>query len=143
METAFHDVPFVAGLKTFDKQKLAGHVYSQVTPQRDLELVDLSVTALKRLGIQRRQLIDTEKDEYPNTRSWAEAIHAARPHADGLCWVSRQDDRSLAIVVFGDRVATADLSPVGTPQDLLTIDSLYTDLVVLADRIGVKLVDGK
>lgn len=143
METSFHDVPFVAGLKTFDKQKLAGHVYSQVTPKRDLELVDLSVTALKRLGIQRRQLIDTEKDEYPNTRSWAEAIHAARPHADGLCWVSRQDDRSLPIVIFGDRVATADLSPVGTPQDLLTIDSLYTDLVVLADRIGVKLVDGK
>jgi RES domain len=143
METVFHDVPFVAGLKTFDKQKLAGHVYSQVTPKRDLKLVDLSVTALKKLGIQRCQLIDTEKDEYPNTRNWAEAIHAACPHAEGLCWVSRQDDRALAIVIFGDRVAAADLSPVGAPQDLLTVTAVYADLVVLADRIGVNLIDGK
>ncbi|QQO18352.1 RES family NAD+ phosphorylase [Bradyrhizobium diazoefficiens] len=143
METVFHDVPFLAGLKTFDKQKLAGHVYSQVTPKRDLKLVDLSVTALKRLGLPRSQLVDTEKNEYPNTRKWAEAIHAACSHAEGLCWVSRQDDRALAIVIFGDRVAAADLSPVGAPLDLLTIDALYADLVILADRIGVKLVDGK
>ncbi|MGY0576215.1 RES family NAD+ phosphorylase [Bradyrhizobium sp. RDM12] len=111
METVFHDVPFVAGLKTFDKQKLAGHAYSQVTPKRDLKLVDLSVPALKKLGIQRGQLIDTEKDGYPRTRNWAEAFHTACPHAEGLCWVSRQDDRALAIVIFGDRVAAADLSP--------------------------------
>ena len=38
METVFHDVPFVPGLKTFEKQKLAGPVYSQVTPRRDLKL---------------------------------------------------------------------------------------------------------
>lgn len=143
METVFHDVPFAAGLKTLDKQKLAGHVYSHVTPKRDLRLVDLTVTALKRLGIQRSQLIDTEKDEYPNTRLWAEAIHAACPHADGLCWVSRQDDRALAIVIFGDRVASEDLSPGGTSQDLLTVESVYADLLILADRIGVNFVNGK
>jgi hypothetical protein len=143
METVFHDVPFVVGLKTFDKQKLAGHVYSQVTPKRDIKLIDLSVTALKRLGLPRSQLIDTEKNEYPNTRKWAEAFHAACPHAEGLCWVSRQDDRAMAIVIFGDRVAAADLSPVGAPLDLLTTDAVYADLVILADRIGVKLVAGK
>lgn len=143
METVFHDVPFVAGLKTFDKQKLAGHIYSQVTPNRDLSLVDLSVTALKKLGIQRGQLIDTEKDEYPNTRRWAEAIYAACPHADGLCWVSRQDDRASAIMLYGERVAAAHLSAGGTPQDLLSADTLYADLVMLADRIGVNFVDGK
>lgn len=143
METVFHDVPFVAGLKTFDKQKLAGHVYSQVTPNRNLNLIDLSVTALKKLGIQRGQLIDTEKDEYPNTRAWAEAIHTACPHAEGLCWVSRQDDRALAIVLFGDRVAAADISAAGTPQDLLSVDAVYADLVILADRIGLDLIGGK
>jgi hypothetical protein len=50
METVFHDVPFAAGLKTFDKQKLIDQVYSQVTPRRDLDLVDLSTTALRKLG---------------------------------------------------------------------------------------------
>ncbi|MFB9262230.1 RES family NAD+ phosphorylase [Bradyrhizobium erythrophlei] len=143
METVFHDVPIAAGLKTFDKQKLADQVYSQVTSRRALKLVDLSATALKKLGIQRNQLIDTEKDEYPSTRKWAEAIHAACPHAEGLCWVSRQDDRALAIVIFGDRISAADLSPTGVPQDLLTVTPVYADLVILADRIGVNLVDGK
>lgn len=57
--------------------------------------------------------------------------------------MSRQDDRALAIVIFGDRVAAADLSPVGAPLNLLTIDALYADLVILADGVGVKLVDGK
>jgi RES domain len=143
METVFHDVPFVAGLKTFDKQKLAGHCYSQVTPKRDLKLVDLTVTALKKLGIQRGQLIDTEKDEYPNSRSWAEAIHTACPDAEGLCWVSRQDDRALAIVLFGDRIAAADISAVRGSQDLLSVDAVYAGLIILADRIGVNIVDGK
>ena len=92
METVFHDVPFAAGLKTFDKQKLIDQVYSQVTPRRDLNLVDLSTTALRKLGIRRNELIDTEKDKYPGTRKWAEAIHAACSDAEGLRWVSRQDD---------------------------------------------------
>lgn len=65
------------------------------------------------------------------------------PRAEGLCWVSRRDDRALPVVIFGDRVDAADLSPMGAPLDLLTIDTMCADLVILADRIGVKLVDGK
>ncbi|MER9444175.1 RES family NAD+ phosphorylase [Mesorhizobium sp. M0340] len=76
METVVHDVPFAAGLKTYDKVKLAGQVYSQVSPRHDLVLADLSVTALRKLGIKRNQIIDTEKALYPATRLWAEAIHA-------------------------------------------------------------------
>lgn len=143
METVFHDVPFAAGLKTFDKRKLIDQVYSQVTPRRDLNLADLSTTALRKLGIQRNELIDTEKDKYPDTRKWAEAIHAARSDAEGLYWVSRQDDRALAIVLFGDRVAAADLLPTRAPHSVLADIRIYTDLLVLADRIGVNIVDGK
>jgi RES domain len=143
METVFHDVPFAAGLKTFDKQKLIGQVYSQVTPRRDLNLVDLSTTALRKLGVQRNELIDTEKDKYPGTRKWAEAIHAACSDAEGLCWVSRQDDRAIAIVLFGDRVAATDLLPTADPRNVLTDVSVYTNLLVLADRIGVNIVGGK
>jgi hypothetical protein len=47
METVFHDVPFAAGLKTFDKQKLVDQLYSQVTPKRNLSLADLRTTALR------------------------------------------------------------------------------------------------
>jgi hypothetical protein len=142
METIFHDVPFAAGLKTFDKQKLVDQVYSQVTPTRDLNLADLSATTLRRLGVQRNELIDTEKDKYPDTRKWAEAIHAACPSADGLCWVSRQDDRALAIVLFGDRLPAADLLPTGSSTSVLEGIHFYAQLLVLAERIGVNVVVG-
>jgi hypothetical protein len=143
METVFHDVPFAAGLKTFDKQKFIDQVYSQVTPTRDLNLVNLSTTALRKLGVRRNELIDTEKDKYPATRKWAEAIHAACPDAEGLCWVSRQDDRALAIVLFGSRLAAGDLLPTGDLRSVVADIPVYTDLLVLANRIGVNIVDGK
>lgn len=142
METVFHDVALAAGLKTFDKQKLTDQVYSQVTPKRDLNLADLSATALRKLGVRRNELIDTEKDKYPDTRKWAEAIHAACPTAEGLRWVSRQDDRAFAIVLFGDRLAAADLLPTGGPRSVFANVPVYADLLALADRIGVNVVDG-
>ena len=143
METVFHDAPFTLGLKTFDKAKLARQVYSTVAPNRDLTLADLSGTALRALELRRSDLIDTEKDQYPATRGWAEAIHAACPLVEGLCWISRQDDRALAVVLFGDRVATADLTQAGAPRDVLGDASVYSDLVRLAQRIGVDLVGGR
>ena len=142
METVFHDVPFAAGLKTFDKQKLTDQVYSQVTPKRNLSLADLSTTALRKLGVQRNELIDTEKDKYPETRKWAEAIHAVCPSAQGLCWVARQDDRAFAIVLFGDRLAAADLLPTAGQRSEFANVPVYADLLALADRIGVNIVDG-
>lgn len=57
--------------------------------------------------------------------------------------MSRQDDRALAIVLFGDRLATADLVLTGSPHSVLADIPVYTDLLILADRIGVNIVDGK
>ena len=143
METVFHDVPFAVGLKTYDKAKLIGQVSSQVIPTRDLVLADLSSTALRKLGVERGQLIDTEKDRYPQTRVWAEAIYAQCPDVDGLCWVSRQDDRSRALVLFGDRVQSTELAPDGSSITIVRDPAFYTSLLELADRIGVQIVDGK
>lgn len=140
METVFHDVPFAPGLKTFDKGKLAEQVYSTITPQRDLVLADLSSTALRSLGVRRGELIDTEKDQYPGTRRWAEAIHAQCPTIEGLCWVSRQDDRAHAVVLFGDRVPATDLVLASASRSVLEDVDLYSDLLALAQRIGVNIV---
>ena len=57
--------------------------------------------------------------------------------------MSRQDDRALAIVLFGNRLAAADLLPTGDPRSVLADIPVYTDLLVLADRIDVNIVDGK
>lgn len=143
METIFHDVPFTSGLKTYDKGKLAGQVYSQLEPRQDLLLVDLSATALRRLGIRRTELIDTEKDYYPQTRRWAEAFYAACPDIHGLCWVSRQDDRALALILFGNRLPAGALIMSARSLEIVGTPGIYADLIALADRIGVKVVPGK
>lgn len=143
METVFHDVPFAPGTKTVDRKKLEKQLHSILVPARDLVLADLSSVALRKLGVQRNQLIDTEKDCYPATRRWAEAIHAGYPRVQGLCWTSRQDDRALAIVLFGDRVAAAALGAHGASRSLLDAGAAYPEVLSLAERIGVLLVSGR
>lgn len=143
METVFHDVPFTPGLKQHDKNKLVGHIHSQVRPQADLTLVDLSVVALRKLGIQRSQLIDTDSTRYPKTRAWAEALHAQFPDVQGLQWISRQDDRARAIILFGDRIKKNDLLDAGDSRNILTDSVTYTSVLMLARTMGVFLIDGR
>ncbi|MCI4592603.1 RES family NAD+ phosphorylase [Sphingobium sp. BYY-5] len=139
METVFHDVPFAPGLKTVAKRKLKAHHYSQLAPSFDLVLADLNTKALRKLGIKRGELIDTEKNIYPQTRKWAEAFHAQCPDIQGLCWVSRQDDTARAIILFEDRLGPKPLSAATTSLDLVTDAATHAALVSLADDIGVKI----
>lgn len=139
METLFHDVPFEPGLKTVAKRKLRRHNHSQIEASADLTLVDLSNTALRKLGIGRVDLIETDKDIYPQTRQWAVAIHAQCPDVQGLSWVSRQDDRARAVMLFGDRMLRDPLRTVAPSQDIVNDPATYAQLVDLADTIGVKI----
>lgn len=143
METVFHDVPHTAGFKSFDKGKLVEQVHSTVQVEQELQLVDLASVPLRKLGVTRKQLIDAEKDQYPATRKWAEAIHGQCPQAQGLSWVSRQDDSARAVVLFGDRIPDGALRPDGNSRSLLDDGDAYDALLDLADRIGVNIVPGK
>jgi RES domain len=142
METVFHDVPFVAGLKTFDKRKLLGQQHSVLLPTAALTLADLRNVPLRKLGVPRGRLIDTEKDTYAQTRKWAAAIHAQYPKIQGLCWTSRQDDRATAAMLFGNRLAPGALALQAPPRSLLRDSQAYTELLALADAIGLLVVDG-
>ncbi|EGP47071.1 hypothetical protein AXXA_07245 [Achromobacter insuavis AXX-A] len=142
METVFHDVSFSPGFKSFDKAKLKDQVHSQVQASVDLVLADLRGKALRKLGVSRKQLIDTEKDLYPATRQWAQAIHAQCPDLQGLCWTSRQDDSAEAAMLFGDRVASGVLNQTGAPRSLLKDENSYWELLNLAEQIGVNIVPG-
>ncbi|CAM3004578.1 RES family NAD+ phosphorylase [Komagataeibacter intermedius] len=139
METVFHDVPHEPGLKTVAKRKLKNHQYSQLQSSTDLTLADLSSTALRKLGIPRVDLIETDKDIYPQTRKWAEAIHAQCPDVQGLEWVSRQDDRARAIILFGDRLPPDPLSSIAPSVDIVENEDTYAALVELAETIGVQI----
>lgn len=140
METVFHDVPHTPGFKAYDKNKLLGQVHSTVQVKRDLQVVDLASVPLRKLGVTRRQLIDTEKDQYPITRKWAEAIHHQWPQTQGLSWISRQDDSARAYVLFGDRIPVDALGRKGESRSLLDDSKTYDEVLNLAERMGVNIV---
>lgn len=142
METVFHDVSHAPGFKHYSQRKLEDQVHSQVRVVRKLKLADLGSVALRKLGVQRRQLIDTEKDQYPRTRLWAQAIHAQRRDIQGLAWISRQDDSARAVMLFGDRLPAGSLRQVGNSRSLLHDEQAYAELLELADRIGVDIAPG-
>lgn len=144
METVFHDVPHVAGFKSLDRARFIRQVHSTLTLRQPLQLVDLASIPLRRLGISRRQLIDTEKDTYPLTRRWAEAIHTQCPSAQGLSWISRQDDSARALMLFGDRVEAGALVQSEASSPLLDEAGTCCDAVLdLAERLGVCLVSAQ
>jgi hypothetical protein len=141
METIFHDVPFVAGPKMISKAShVTGKVYSQLILSRNLEIVDLSAIPLRKLGISRKDLIECDGTQYPETRAWAEALHAQCPAAEGLTWTSRQADPARAIVLFGDRVDGSVFSVAAPPTSLSLSDgSAILEVLTLAQRLDVLL----
>ncbi len=143
METVFHDVPFAPGLKTFAKHKLEGQLHSVLAPTAALTLADLRNVPLRKLGVERKQLIDTEKDTCGQTRQWAAAMHAQHAHIQGLCWTSRQDDSAMAVMLFGDRIGAGVLTQLVASRALLDDGPAYMDLLSLADMIGVRVVAGR
>ncbi|CAG8863409.1 hypothetical protein PS627_00347 [Pseudomonas fluorescens] len=140
METIFRDVPYTPPPKYLSKGDLAGSTYSLLTVDQDLKLIDLSSKSLRTLNIERKELIDTERDQYPTTRKWAEAFHAYAPDAHGITWVSRQDDTAEVVVLFGDRVQESALSLAGLSRDAFDEETVYNALLDLADTIGVRFV---
>ena len=143
METIFHDVSFAPGLKTFDKSKLEGQVHSTLEVLEDLELVDLASVALRKLGITRKQLIDTEKNLYPMTRQWAEKFYEQCPAVHGLAWISRQDDTARAMMFFGDRITPKSLAQIGESLSLINDTTTYDDVLELAEKLDVLIVPDK
>ena len=143
METVFHDVPFAPGFKSYDKRRLGGQMHSVWGAQADLTLADLRNVPLRKLGVERSRLIDTEKDTYARTRKWAVAIHDRHADIQGLCWTSRQDDRAIAVMLFGDRVDADILKPLSASRALLADETAYAELLELADLIGVRIVSGQ
>ena len=142
METVFHDVPYAAGPKMLSKARhVTGRSHSSLRFRTDLTLVDLSTVSLRRLGISRPELIDTDASHYGETRKWAVALHEQYPAAQGLKWTSRQDDTATALVLFGDRVDVSAFELTGGPVSLLQPDgSACSEVLDLATRLGVYLV---
>ena len=138
-ETVFHDVP-VRGTKHVALALLASRVAVSLVPARSFRLADLTGFGLRRLGATRAEIIDSDPRSYLQTAQWAQGLHAHSAHLDGIQWVSRQFDRALGVVLFGDRVAEADLS-LGTEAvpTFLSIGTGFDQVAELADQADITL----
>lgn len=117
-ETVFHNVPARGEGKRVSRVSTLRLVLSPLACRRDLLLAQLFGLGLPRLGLTREELIESEADSYPQTRSWAAALHASPGRLDGLVWVSRQNDGAQALLLFGDRVERRDLEITDPPLPL-------------------------
>jgi hypothetical protein len=104
-ETVFHDVPYRGRGKRILASRLVGLGVSSLEIARPIRLAYLAGLGLRRLGLRRRDLIESTAAAYPLTVSWALALHECPLIPSGLLWTSRQDDTASALLLFGDRVA--------------------------------------
>ncbi|HYI09886.1 MAG TPA: RES family NAD+ phosphorylase [Thermoanaerobaculia bacterium] len=138
-ETLFHNLPPSRKTKLILRSKLIPLLICTLACRRDLALVELKGFGLRKLGVMRRQLIDTHAEQYERTRRWAEALYAREPAADGLVWMSRQHDSSEAVVLFGSRVARAELAVIESPRGLVPPSAGWDEVTRAADAAGVTI----
>lgn len=104
IDGALSEVPFrgvTASGGGIHRSSLESLFLSRLVSEIDLQLVDLTGLALRRLGVTRDQLVEVPARRYRDTARWAEALHQACADAHGLMWVSRQCDTAKAVVLFG------------------------------------------
>jgi hypothetical protein len=142
METALHDVPAPPADYILDIERLrdADLRISRIRCKRALSLVDLSSKGLKRIGLQRKDIIDTPVEEYKRSREWATRLHTQTP-AHGLLWTSRQDDAAKALVVFGDRIAESAFK-IEIDRERIYEGEHLDALLGLAEHVGITQVIG-
>ena len=134
METLLHDAPSPAHGFIYLAPVPEPRLLVQLTNTAPLLLANMQTLGLRRVGLRRSELIDSDKLAYPLTRAFAGALHAARRDIQGLIWHSRQNHGD-AIVLFGDRLAPDDLA-VAADAVSVADDGVQIALLELLAALG-------
>ena len=138
-ETLFHDAAVKGSRhKALPLKSLHKHYGTWLT-QRALTLATLHAPDLARFGVTIDQLTATNAMYYPQTARWAEAIHRAHAHVEGLEWTSYRAGPERAYALFGDRVTSADLISAGNEVLIPKDAALYREVVDCGERSGVRI----
>jgi hypothetical protein len=127
------------GLPTFQivvPSDYALHSHSVVRTTADLELVDLTITGQRRIGVNQNALLAGPKSTYAATRAWAERIHAACPKAQGIYYSSFQAGPRFAVVLFGDRIAAGALIEVSTRS--VSEQACHDEIAAIARGLSIE-----
>ncbi|MCH6472076.1 RES family NAD+ phosphorylase [Sinomonas terrae] len=107
-ETLLRNIPVAGGVISYGDYQ--SKVMAALEIKREVRLASFLGTDLRALKVGPEQLTTTPGQNYPQTRKWAEAAHAAG--FDGIAWMSRQDNSDRAYMFFGDRVTEGDFEVV-------------------------------
>ncbi|MFJ9637217.1 RES family NAD+ phosphorylase [Streptomyces sp. NPDC101178] len=97
--------------KSFERRSL-----SFLSSAEDIEVVSLMSGADLSALAQDPWLVQTEGEDYPQTRDWGHWIRArTKPWAQGLVWPSKREPAERVAVLFDDRGHGPALEPTGAP----------------------------
>lgn len=128
----------VGPLSTIPRHLLDDRAVSLVRPVTDLSLIPLFTPEATALGLSAAEIFAPSTRAYAACRSLATSLWEANPAAQGLIWSSVRDSRSMAILLFGDRV-TADILTLVETRTLDSDPSLLIDFVETAARAGYRI----
>lgn len=114
-ESVFHDVAYRGRGRRILAGRLAGLAVSTLIVVEPIRLALLAGLGLRRIGVRRRDLVESGPGSYGLTAAWALALHSCPAAPSGLLWTSRQDDTASAILLFGDRVPETTLMVASAP----------------------------
>ena len=140
METVWHDAPTPShGFHLVLKKATEPRRVGSLKPTAALRLVDLTAVGLRRLGLARSDVIDSDQVGYPITRQLCAWLYENKPDAQGICWISRQNDEGRAVVLFEPRLGSVKLEVI-TEDEVFTDGSHLEVLLTLAQRMGASVI---
>ena len=117
----------------------ADYSHSHIRLKKSVLLVDLTTSGQRKIGIDRNVLVTGPTFTYPDTRAWAEKIHAACPSAQGLYYTSLQNGPEYAVVLFGDRVPQDAFEGLSTRT--LVEEECHDEVCSIADSLSIDYVE--
>ena len=137
-ETVFHDVPAEAERKTLPRYQIDRRSHGTLQLRHAIRLANLRAADLRKWNLTRADLVASSPTCYRRTAEWARAIHGQFPEVEGLIWTSNQCDPDDVLILFGDRVAGADLE-IAAVRDGGSDASFLEDVRAAGERAGIRI----
>ena len=132
-ETLFRGIP--NKYQAVPRQALDDRVLSVIRSKRDLRLVPLFTPELRGWGLDPARVFAPHEKAYVFCRSLGFRCWRDHPDADGMIWSSVRDSAAQAMLLFGDRIAPAELDVVSA-RSVRTDTTALDDLERAASRAG-------
>ena len=146
LESVFHAVQHVPSPEFLSSQFEAWS-YTELELKRALSVFKLVNPNLRQLAVPGRseslfesELIHTQADQYPNTRTWAYYLHLQIAMLHGLEWRPRLGGRGTAYIFFGDRCTSTDFVIRKGPTPLDKGDGL-AEIKKVATLANIRIIN--